>query len=204
MAVAVTAMAAGFRALGLTPGDRIALLLPNCPPFVFAYFAACQMGRWLFPSNPLLKAPELAYIYADADVKAILTVPQLLPLVQAVREQLPDLRHVISILAREESPDPALFDSIIGITSLRDVMMQGQQRLAAGTVSQQATKEWDENACAVIIYTSGTTGHPKGAMLSHKNLTRNVEQVKGLLTSGPKIDLSPCCRSFIRSLRPSA
>lgn len=195
----VTALAAGFRALGLSPGDRIALLLPNCPPFVLGYYAASVIGAVAVPANPLLKAPELAYIYADANVKAVLTVPQLLPLVQVVRNQLPALQQVISILPREESPDVALFDSIVGITSLREVMMQGQQRLAEGAGLPEEASSRDESDCAVIIYTSGTTGHPKGAMLSHKNLTRNVEQVKGVLTIQPEdrfVTVLPLFHSF--------
>ena len=77
MAVAVRRLAAGFRALGIEPGERIGLLLPNCPPFVYAYYAAAMIGAVVVPSNPLLKPAELAYIWRDCDLRAIVTVPQL-------------------------------------------------------------------------------------------------------------------------------
>jgi long-chain acyl-CoA synthetase len=176
MAVSVRRLAAGLRALGIAPGERIGLLLPNCPPFVYAYYAAAMIGAVVVPSNPLLKPAELAYIWRDCDLRAIVTVPQLLPTVQAARQSLPGLRHVVSIVGREEMPDPAGADAVPGFTALSDLMRRGAAALVAGETP--GAWEHDPHACAVIIYTSGTTGYPKGAMLSHFNLTRNVEQVQ--------------------------
>ena len=176
MAVAVRRLAAGFRALGIQPGERIGLLLPNCPPFVYAYYAAAIIGAVVVPSNPLLKPAELAYIWRDCDLRAIVTVPQLLPVVQAARQSLPGLRHIVSLAGREEMPDPAVADTIEGFVALADLMRQGAGRLAAGEMPDAPNR--DPQDCAVIIYTSGTTGYPKGAMLSHFNLMRNVEQVQ--------------------------
>ncbi|MCW3100535.1 MAG: long-chain fatty acid--CoA ligase [Chthonomonadaceae bacterium] len=176
MAVAVRRLAAGFRALGIEPGERIGLLLPNCPPFVYAYYAAAMIGAVVVPSNPLLKPAELAYIWRDCDLRAIVTVPPLLPVVEAARQSLPGLRHVVSIAGREELPDPAVADTVEGFVSLADVMRQGAGSLAAGATPEEPGR--DTQDCAVIIYTSGTTGYPKGAMLSHFNLMRNVEQVQ--------------------------
>ncbi|MCW3054350.1 MAG: o-succinylbenzoate--CoA ligase [Chthonomonadales bacterium] len=176
MAVAVRRLAAGFRALGIAPGERIGLLLPNCPPFVYAYYAAALIGAVVVPSNPLLKPAELAYIWRDCDLRAIVTVPQLLSIVQAARQSLPGLRHVVSIVGREEMPDPAVADTVPGFVALTDLMRQGAASLAAGEIPDAPDR--DPQACAVIIYTSGTTGYPKGAMLSHFNLMRNVEQVQ--------------------------
>jgi long-chain acyl-CoA synthetase len=176
MAVAVRRLAAGFRALGIEPGERIGLLLPNCPPFVYAYYAAATIGAVVVPSNPLLKPAELAYIWRDCDLRAIVTVPQLLPVVEAARQSLPGLRHVVSVVAREEMPDPTVAETVSGFVALADLMRQGAASLAAGAMQEAPNR--DPRACAVIIYTSGTTGYPKGAMLSHFNLMRNVEQVQ--------------------------
>ncbi|HLK58990.1 MAG TPA: long-chain fatty acid--CoA ligase [Chthonomonadaceae bacterium] len=173
--IAVRRLAAGFASLGIREGDRVALLLPNCPPFVLGYYAAAMLGAVVVPSNPLLKPAELEYIWRDADVRLVLTVPQLLPGVEAARKGLSGLRHVVSILGREELAEPALADAITGFTTLPELMATGAAAPPLTPVEQ------DENTCAVIIYTSGTTGHPKGAMLSHRNLIRNVEQFEGVL-----------------------
>ncbi|HLV80586.1 MAG TPA: long-chain fatty acid--CoA ligase [Chthonomonadaceae bacterium] len=171
LAVGVERLAAGLEVMGIQPGERIALLLPNCPPFVLGYHAAARMGAVVVPANPLLKPPELEYIWRDADARLVITAPPLLAGVQAARQNLPGLRHVVTI--GEEKPE-----GISGLVTLTEMMQVGVMTLAAQGGPELPQ---DENGCAVIIYTSGTTGHPKGAMLSHKNLTRNVEQVQGAL-----------------------
>src|ERR1051325_10200103 len=97
MAVAVQRLAAGFLALGLKEGDKIAILLPNCPPFVYAYYAAAQIGVVAVPANPLLKPAELAYIWKDSGVRLAITAGPLIPVVEAARQSLPELRHLVSI-----------------------------------------------------------------------------------------------------------
>jgi long-chain acyl-CoA synthetase len=196
--VAVERLAAGLLSLGIQADDRVALLLPNCTPFVYGYYAAAQIGAVVVPANPLLKPAELEYIWRDADVRLVITAPPLLPGVQAARQNLPNLRHVISISPREEMPDPALADSIPGFLTLPELMRRGAETLAAPE-GAALNPPIDENSCAVIIYTSGTTGHPKGAMLSHRNLTCNVEQVRAALHFTPEdrfITILPLFHSF--------
>jgi long-chain acyl-CoA synthetase len=173
LAIAVRRLASGFASLGIQPGDRIALLLPNCTPFVLGYYAAQQIGAIAVPANPLLKPAELEYIWGDADVRLVVTAPPLLVGVQAARQNLPNLRHVVNITPREDLPDSALAD-LPGFLTLQELMMQNAQ-------ADPPAPPIDENACAIIIYTSGTTGRPKGAMLSHRNLTRNIEQAQAVL-----------------------
>jgi long-chain acyl-CoA synthetase len=175
-------LAAGLAGLGVQQGDRVALLLPNCTPFVYGYYAAALLGAIIVPANPLLKPAELQYIYADAGVKLVLTAGPLLPGIAAARAGLPGLQHVVSITPAEELPDPALAASLPGFVTLHTLLAQGAQALATG--GALASPELDENDCAVIMYTSGTTGHPKGAMLSHRNLIRNVEQIQAALHFG--------------------
>lgn len=196
LAVAVDRLASSLSALGIVPGDCIALLLPNCTPFVLGYYAAAQIGAIVVPANPLLKPAELEYIWRDANVKLVLTAAPLLPAVQAARPNLPELRHVVNITSREELPEPAMADTIEGFTTLPELMLRGAQALAT---QGRIAPPLDENACAVIIYTSGTTGHPKGAMLSHRNLTRNIEQVQQALhfTSADRfLTILPLFHSF--------
>ncbi len=183
LAVAVARFAAGLRSLGIGQGDRIALLLPNCPPFVLGYFAAGQIGAVVIPSNPRLKPAELEYIWRDAQIKLVLTAAPLLPNVQATRAGLPTLKHIVSITPQSEPPETLPAESISGMLYFTDIMLRGAAALAENSSPPlPAVREHD---CAVILYTSGTTGHPKGAMLSHRNLTRNVEQVRAVLHITP-------------------
>jgi long-chain acyl-CoA synthetase len=197
LAVIVRRLAAGLADLGVGPGDRVALLLPNCPPFIYGYYAVAQLGAVVVPANPLLKPAELAYIYRDAGVKLVITAGPLLPGVEAARGELPELRHVVSITPPAELPDPSLAERIQGFTTLHALLAKGAEIVASGR--ETAPPGIDENACAVIMYTSGTTGHPKGAMLSHRNLTRNVEQVLAALEFSPKdclLTLLPLFHAF--------
>lgn len=173
LAVAVKRLASGFASLGLQPGERIAILLPNCTAFSIAYYAAQEIGVVAVPANPLLKPAELEYIWGDADVRLVVTAPPLLAGVQAARQNLPNLRHVVNITSREDLPDASLAE-MKGFLTLPELMAQGAQ-------AEPPEPPIDENACAIIIYTSGTTGRPKGAMLSHRNLTRNIEQAQAIL-----------------------
>jgi long-chain acyl-CoA synthetase len=178
--VAVRRCAAALRDLGLQQGERIALLLPNCPPFILGYYAAAEIGAVAVPASPLLKPAELEYIWADAEVRMVITAGPLLAHVQAARQNLPRLSYVVSVTAREELPDPAAADNIPGFLTFPELLARGAQLLAQGA-SPSEGRPIEDNDCAVIIYTSGTTGRPKGAMLSHRNLRRNVEQVQEAL-----------------------
>jgi long-chain acyl-CoA synthetase len=180
LATTIQRFAAALLELGIVPGDRIALLLPNCPPFLVGYFAATLIDVVVVPANPLLKPAELEHIWSDADVRMVMTVPQLLPIVQAARSELTSLRHVVCTAPRSESGTAELLESIDGFISLEDLLGVGAKAL---TLSNDviARPPANADACAVIIYTSGTTGRPKGAMLSHKNLSSNVDQARAAL-----------------------
>ena len=179
LATAIRYTAAAFRSLGLEPGDRVALLLPNCPPFVLGYYGATLIDVVVVPANPLLKPAELTYIWSDAAIKLVITIPQLLAHVQAARASLPLLKHVICAAARSELPAEPGAD-VDGLVTLDEFLTLGARALTADA-GYLERPEADVNACAVIIYTSGTTGHPKGAMLSHNNLSSNVRQARQAL-----------------------
>lgn len=166
LAEGVRTFAKTLRELGIQTGDRVGLLLPNCPQSVCAYYAVALIGAVVVPSNPLLKPAELEYIWGDAEVRLVVTIPPLLPIAQATQQGVSCLQHILSI-------DPA--QSLLSMT---------RENLAPETVAQtyeQIAVVPDPHTCAVIIYTSGTTGRPKGAMLSHFNLMRNVQMVQEFL-----------------------
>ena len=169
LASAVECFAASLRELGLKAGDSVALLLPNCPPFVIAYYAAARLGIVVVPVNPLLKPAELEYMWRDSKVKLVVTAPPLVPSAQAARQNLPRIVHLVSIAPLDAPGEES-------ILSFQEMIANGARILAQHPIPP-ASNFASENDCAVIIYTSGTTGHPKGAMLSHKNLVRNAQQV---------------------------
>ncbi len=150
---------------GITKGDRVAILLPNVPPFTVAYYGATAIGAIAVPANPLLKAPELVHIWGDADVKLVVTLPQLLEGAAQAAQQV-GIQHLVCVGPRDAVPP--------GI-------MTFDEFLARGTGEPPTAPRPDPNEPAVFIYTSGTTGKPKGAVLSHKNLLTNCRQIQDVL-----------------------
>ncbi len=196
LAATIRGAAAALRALGIGPGERIALLLPNCPPFFIGYYAATLVDTVVVPANPLLKPAELAYIWADASIRLVITIPQLLQNVHAAKAQLPHLEHVICV--GTEAEIAAVDANSDGVILFADFLTIGGTAIAQNPEILEAPPV-DVNACAVIIYTSGTTGHPKGAMLSHKNLSSNVSQAREALeirTSDVFLTVLPLFHSF--------
>jgi long-chain acyl-CoA synthetase len=158
---AAEGFAAGLASLGAEEGARVALLLPNCPPFVIAYLGASRAGAVVIPINVLYRPDEARFILADSQARILITAEPFRPLVQAIRPNLPDLEHVVMV---GESP---LADEI------------GFQDLCARPMSA-ATPARDDDV-AVILYTSGSTGRPKGAMLTHNNLVANANSCRAVL-----------------------
>lgn len=140
-------------AAGVRPGDRVGIFSRNSADFVFAYFGIVSLGALAVPINFQLSAREVAFIIKDAGIKEILTY-QPLNLVDALAQLRYDARvtqHDIKLVSKKK-PD-----------------------LPAAPALPAAFD--DQHPCA-IIYTSGTTGTPKGAVLSHRNLIANAQQME--------------------------
>jgi long-chain acyl-CoA synthetase len=167
---AIQACARGLREeLGIQAGDRVGLMLPNLPQFVIAYHALGHLGAIAVPVNPLLKAPEIGYIWRDAGVKAAITFPMTLETVLQARSEIPSLQTVLLVGAQGELPTGVRsFDSIL--------------RPTGDPLSRPAVSEHDP---VVFIYTSGTTGFPKGVMLSSDNILFDIEACQQMLELNP-------------------
>jgi long-chain acyl-CoA synthetase len=139
-----SALAAGFAGLGLAPGDRIGLHLPNSPEFALAYYAAQKIGLVPLSLNVTYRAEEIEYIIADAAASAVVTAGPVAPNLPG-RERMPSIRHVID--ARD-------------LAGLRGKPVRAL--------------DLDRETTAAILYTSATTGRPKGVMLSHANVVSNA------------------------------
>ncbi len=159
-------LAAAFSARGLGQGDRVALLLPNCPHFTIGYFATVVIGGVSTPANPQLKPAELSYMWNDSQVKLAITIPQLLGVVQETAREVPSLQTIVTIGDAEGAGD--------GVITWDALMAESEGKPVPPPVGEQHDP-------VVCIYTSGTTGRPKGAMLSHRNLISNCEAIEHIL-----------------------
>lgn len=163
----------GFQALGLKPGDRVALLSENRPEWVMADFAALAAGAVTVPIYTSLLPDQVRYIIDDAGAKIVVCSDlDLWRKVEAVRRELPALERVILI----EGDPPA------GTLAFSDVVDMGRR------LEEQEPGQFERSAEAVrpgdlasIIYTSGTTGLPKGVMLSHANFISNIDSLTAVI-----------------------
>jgi long-chain acyl-CoA synthetase len=153
---AINRMANGLRDLGVGSGDRVALLLPNSPQFVIAYFGAMRAGAVALPLNFALRPEELTYILSDARATALVASPLLQETVMVTLAGVPHLDHLI--MAGE-----------CNLESCHDL-----DALLDRSENEPPDVTRDPEEPAVFLYTSGTTGRPKGAVLSHRNIAANA------------------------------
>lgn len=175
-------------ALGIRKGDRVGLVLPNCPQYVIAYYATLRLGAVVVGNNPLYTDRELSHQLKDADARVCVVLDILYPKVAAIRDHV-GLREVIvtsvldyvpSILAlpvrrrirKHERAEGHPWPPVKGGESVR-----WWRRVMRGSYPDVPVAEVDaRDDLAGLIYTGGTTGLSKGAMLTHFNLVANVMQ----------------------------
>jgi long-chain acyl-CoA synthetase len=175
---AANKVANGLKAIGIRPGDKVALTCPNLPQFPIIYYAILKLGAVVVPLSLFLKKEEITYQLNNCEAKAYLCyagTPEL-PMGQvgyAASEAAVQCEHFFMIM-----PKPGMAASIAGTKTLDDLM----QAQSSDFETYQSSAE---DTC-VIIYTSGTTGHPKGAELTHSNLFMNALISANLLNVEPK------------------
>lgn len=174
--------------LGVERGDRVGLVLPNCPQFVIAYYATLRLGAVVVGNNPLYTERELSHQLRDAGVEVCVVVEQLYPKVAAIRDEV-GLREVIVAKVTDYMPFP--LNLLAPIKMRREAKHHGEpwppvpsgakvrwwKQLMAASYPAMPVAEVDARKdLAGLIYTGGTTGLSKGAMLTHHNLVSNVLQ----------------------------
>ena len=157
--------------LGVQPGDRVALFMPNCPQLHIAFYGLLKCGAVYAPVSPLSKALELSYQLKDSGARVILCFDQLLPVVRAVREDCA-LRHILATSLSElrpEQPSIPLPDLLLAPQVSGDDFIDFYPALAACT-APAPTHRPQLDDLAALNYTGGTTGLPKGCMHSHRDM----------------------------------
>jgi len=148
-------LSSGLTELGLKSGDRVAYISFNCHRLLEAYYGVPQLGAILLPLNIRLSCEELAYILNDSTPRVLCFDPEFLPLVERLRTQALSVERWIVL--RGEAPawaHPRNYDQLV----------------AESDPGEYDYRQIDENGVAELFYTSGTTAHPKGVMLTHRNL----------------------------------
>ena len=169
----VRAAAGGLRALGIGRGEAAAILSANRPEWAFADYACLCMGVRDVPIYPSLTAPQIAYILRDSGARAVFAQDQLqMEKVMEVRDQCPELRHVIVFDPPGDPPDGAM--------AWHDFLRLDPVGLSDAEFREEARAARPESV-ATILYTSGTTGNPKGVLLTHANIGSNVRACRTLL-----------------------
>ncbi len=181
LADAVNRAAKGLQGLGVGKGTRVGLLLPNCPAFIVFYYAILKAGGTVVGLNPLYTIPELTFQVKDAGADIVITLdlkatfPKAKALldggvvkhvvVERFSDMLPGLKGLLFDVFKRNNA--ASWKAGSGVIASRDLLNND---------GGFAPCDIDVNSVAALQYTGGTTGTPKGAMLTHANLSVNVEQ----------------------------
>ncbi len=161
----VTALARGLLALGVEPGDRVAVLSQTRPEWTYADFAILCVGAVTVPVYHTNSPDECRYVLEHSGARVLFCEDaDQLAKVEAIRGQMPALEHVIAFTGARD-----------GAISLEELRRRGGE-VEEGRVHERALAVSHDDL-ATIVYTSGTTGPPKGCMLTHGNLRADLDMV---------------------------
>lgn len=140
-----------LKALGIGPGDRVALMMNNRPEFVVTYYGTCKIGATIVLVNTLLKKDEIIFILKDSGSTALVANENGAREFLAAKAELPAIKHLICA------------DPVEGAAGFEDFIADQPEELEVYQAEPDDVPE--------IKYTSGTTGNPKGVMHTHRNIT---------------------------------
>ena len=181
----VDRLAGALRALGVKKGDRVALVLPNCPQNVVAFFATLRLGAIVVEHNPLYTDAELQHQLADCGAEVVVCLDRVYDAVLRVQPQT-SVKHVIATSLVEELPRAAQAKLRLPVAKARRMRAELSAQLPSSAlrfpqllkkaVPVTAQEPVSGDDLALLQYTGGTTGLSKGAKLSHANLVANAYQ----------------------------
>ncbi|WP_042223289.1 long-chain-fatty-acid--CoA ligase [Oceanobacillus manasiensis] len=176
-------LASFFQKKGLKKGDKVAIMLPNCPQAVISYYATLMAGAVVVQTNPLYKERELEYQLNDSEASFIISLDILLPRITNVLPKT-NVTHSIITSIKDYLPFPK--------NMLYPFIQKRQYNMVVKVEETESTHSWQKaisesdgsydkvdvdpvEDIALLQYTGGTTGYPKGVMLTHYNLVSNVQ-----------------------------
>ena len=174
----VSAFAAALQSNGVQKGDRVAIMLPNCPQYVISYFGILSVGGIVTQINPMLVERELDHILNDSGSETIIVLDALYPKVKNVQENT-KVKNVITVSLQ---PSGQNFGSDFTFESF----------IASASKSFTPVNIDPEHDVAILQYTGGTTGRSKGAMLTHRNILANVLQSYEFFKDEMKLGQEKC------------
>ena len=176
--------AEGLRRLGVQPGDPVAIVLPNCPQHIVAFYAVLRLGGIVVEHNPLYTPRELRHQFEDHGARVVIAWDKVVDTIRAFPDDV-RVQHVVAVDVTRAMPWTTR-------AMLRLPVAKARESRAALTTRVRGSVPWREvvasdpvdphiaaprvDDVAAIQYTSGTTGYPKGAMLTHGNLLANAAQ----------------------------
>ncbi len=177
---AVNRFAAAMQKLGVKKGDRVAMIMPNCPQIVIAYYGTMRAGGIATPGNFLYSAKEMEHLLNDAGAEIAVVLSSYYHKVHSIRQHT-GLRHIIVTNVKDYFPP--LLRLLFTVTKEKKeghrVELASEsdfwfQSLLTETEPSPDPVEVGPEDTACLIYTGGTTGVPKGAQLTHHNLVSNA------------------------------
>ena len=145
----VLRFANGLIDAGISPGDHVALLMPNCPQYIISYYGVLAAGATIVPANPMYTDRELSFILNNSDTKAVIYHELIHP---TIEKSKPSFTLTDTFIEFSETNENCTWNQLLESVPLIQPNERGQEGIAQ------------------ILYTSGTTGNPKGVMLSDDNL----------------------------------
>ncbi|PID57854.1 hypothetical protein CSB45_06445 [candidate division KSB3 bacterium] len=175
-----------LNALGIGEGDKVGVLMPNCPEFVMGVFAALKAGAVFVALNGLLSGRELTYVINNSDTKVIIAASPYDELLAMLKPQLPKVEYILTVDLEPEEEELIPFFPLMEAHD--DSNLKPKVALSAP---------------AAIYYSSGTTGLPKGAVLSHVNILSSTVAI-GKAVNASRNDVPLCCLPMFHTLAMTA
>jgi long-chain acyl-CoA synthetase len=182
----VSRAAEALRGLGVAHGDRVALVMPNCPQHVVAFYATLRLGAVVVEHNPLYTAGELEHQLADSGATVVVCWDKVAPVIDGLRGTTA-VREILAVDLSTALPWRKRLALRLPVAKARVARAAMTGSVPAGVRRWEslassadpidpAHPEPDATDTALLQYTGGTTGTPKGAILSHQNLRANAAQ----------------------------